>query len=70
MEYLGFWVTKNEIRTINNKLEAIENMTPPKTRKRVRVIKGLLNYYRYMWDKMSHLIHTLTALTSNKVKFK
>ena len=31
---------------------------------------GLLNYYRYMWAKQSHLIQHITAITSTKVKFK
>ena len=31
---------------------------------------GLVNYYKDMWAKRSHLLHHLTALTPNKVKFK
>ena len=31
---------------------------------------GIVNYYMDMWSKWSHLIQTLTALTSHKVKFK
>ena len=31
---------------------------------------GLVNYYRDIWDKWSHLLQPFTALTSNKVKFK
>ena len=45
-------------------------MTPPKTQKQVRALIGLLNYYMEMWPKRSHLLHPLTALTSNKAKFK
>ena len=69
MEYLGFWVTSTGIRPINKKVEAIVNMRPPKNTREVHVFVVLVNYYRDMWDKRSHLLHTLTSLTSNKVEF-
>ena len=31
---------------------------------------GLVNYYRDMWERRSHMIATLTKLTYSKVKFK
>ena len=36
----------------------------------MRAFVGLVKYYRDMWDKQSHLLQPLTALTSTKVKFK
>ena len=70
MEYLGLWVTRIGIQRINDKIEAIVNMMPPKNQKQLRSFIGLVDYYRDMWDKQSHLLQPLTALTSNKVKFK
>ena len=70
MGYLGFWVTRNGIRPINKKVEAIVNMTPPTRQKQMREFIGLVKYYREMWSKQSHLLNPLTELTSNKVKFK
>ena len=70
MEYLGFWVTRTGIQLINKKVEAIVKMTPPKNMKEVRVFIGIVNYYKDMWDRRSHLLHPLTALTPPKVKFK
>ena len=45
-------------------------MTPPKNTNYVRVFIVIVDYYRYVWARQSHLLHPLAALTSNKVKFK
>ena len=45
-------------------------MIPPKNQKQVLALIILVNYYKDMWDKRSHLLPPSTALTSNKVKFK
>ena len=45
-------------------------MKPPINTKEVHAFIGIVNYYRDMWAKRSHLLHPITALTSNKVKFK
>ena len=70
MIYLGFWETRNGIWTISKKVEAIINMTPLTRQKHMREFIGLSNYYMVFWYRRSHLPHPLTALTSNKVKFK
>ena len=70
MESLGFWVTRIEIRPINKKVESIVNMTPPKNMKQVWAFIGVINYYRDMWARRSHILHPLMALTSPKVRFK
>ena len=67
MEYLSFWLTQTGIRPLNKKLEAIVNITPPINQKQVGSFIGLLKYYRDMWDKLSHLLQPLTALTLKKV---
>ena len=45
-------------------------MTPPINKKQAGSFIGLVNYYRDMWGKRSHLLKPLTELTSKKVKFK
>ena len=69
MEYLGFWVTRTGIWPINKKVESIVNMTPTKNQKHVHSFIGLVKYYKDMGYKQSHLLQTINALTSNKVKF-
>ena len=69
-EYLGFWVTLNGVRTINKINEDIINMTPPKIKLRVGTFICLVNYYRYMLSRWSHLLQLLNNITSDKVAFK
>jgi hypothetical protein len=36
IEYLGYWITRQGIQPIHNKVEAIHNIEAPKTRKEDR----------------------------------
>ena len=49
MEYLGFWVTRDVVKLINAKIEAIKNMMPMTYQNSAGKFIGLVNYYRYMW---------------------
>jgi len=51
-------------------VDAINNLAPPKTRKELRRFLGLVNYYRDLWPRRSHVLAPLTALTSKTVKWK
>ena len=33
MEYLGFWVKRNDVKPINKKIEEITNINPPTSQK-------------------------------------
>ena len=70
IEYLGFWVTRNGISPMPEKVKAIVNIARPKNRKELRRFIGLVNYYRDMWVRRSHVLAPLTDLTSTKAKFK
>ena len=56
MEYLGFCVTRNGLKPVNRKIEAITNMAPPTPQKEVRKFIGVINYYRAMWLRQSHMV--------------
>ena len=45
LEYLGFWITRNGIRPLMKKVEAMQNLTAPKTHKELHRFIGLVNYY-------------------------
>ena len=67
VEYLGYLVTREGIKPQPKKVQAIHNMATPRTRKELRSFLGLVNYYRDMALRRSHILAPLTRLTSKKV---
>ena len=53
---------------IPKKVESIQALAVPKTRKQLRQFIGMINLYCDMWQKRSELLAPLTALTSKNVK--
>ena len=70
IEYLGYWVTRDGVQPMPAKVEAILNMEEPKTKTQLRAFIGLVNYYRDMWRRRSHVLAPLTGLTSKNVPWK
>jgi len=68
-EYLGYYLTRKGISPQPKKVEAILRLVPPSTKRQLRRFLGMVNYYRDMWQKRSHILAPLTKLTSNKAKF-
>ncbi len=69
IEYLGYWVTRTGIQPLPSKVEAMLAMEEPKNRRQLRAFIGLVNYYRDMWRRRSHVLAPLTALCSETKKF-
>ena len=69
LEYLGFLITRNGIMPLPKKVEALQNIAVPKTKKQLRSFIGLINYYRDMWIKRSEVLAPLTSMTSKEVKW-
>ena len=69
IQYLGHLVSGDGIEPLPEKLEAVENMPPPKTPKEVRQFLGLIGYYRKFVPKFAHIARPLTNLTKQDVKF-
>ena len=56
LEYLGYWITQDGVKPFNKKVEAINNLAPPKNCTEVRKCIGFVNYYRDMWKKRSEIL--------------
>jgi hypothetical protein len=74
IEYLGYWITRQGIQPIRNKIEAILNIKATKTRKEqhtkpVYWYCQLLSRHVFS-QKWASIQVPLTSLTPSKVKFK
>jgi hypothetical protein len=69
-EYLGFILTREGIKPQQKKVNAILQVAPPRNVKQVRSFIGMLNHYKAMIPRQSHLLTPLTELTKRNVKFE
>ena len=70
LEYLGYWITREGIKPLPDKVKAILKIDTPRNRKELRSFIGIVNYYRDMWIKRSHVLAPLAGLTSSKAKWQ
>ncbi|GFN81552.1 polyprotein [Plakobranchus ocellatus] len=63
INFLGHIVGKGQLKPDENKTEKIRNLKVPTTRKEVRSVLGLLNYYRRFVHNFSAIAQPLTELT-------
>ena len=70
IEYLGYWLTRDGIMPQPKKVEAVKRLAVPKTKRQLRHFLGIVNYYRDMWKRRSHILAPLTELASKTKPFK
>ncbi len=70
LEYLGYLITREGIKPIPKKVHAIQRIAAPTNKKELRSFIGVVNYYRDMWIRRSHLLAPLADLTSKSAKWK
>ncbi len=70
VEYLGYMITREGIKPVLDKVRAMQDIAPPKTRKQLRSFIGFINYYRDMWKHRSGTISPLSRMTSKTTPFK
>jgi hypothetical protein len=70
LEYLGYVITRKGIQPNMKKVEAILKIDTPKTRKQLRAFIGMVNYYRDLYPRRSHILAPLSSMTSAKVKWQ
>lgn len=70
IEYCGVIISKNGMRKIRDKCEAIEEMPFPKNKDEVRSFIGFVNYYGRFIKDLSSKLYPITNLLKDGVKFK
>ena len=69
LKFLGHSVSKDGLRPLKEKTEAISNMPPPTTHKGNRAFIGVTSYYRRYIDGFSRLVKPLLALNKKHAPF-
>ena len=70
LDYLGYTLTNKGIIPQCKKVKAILRILPPKNKKQLRHVLGMINYYHDMWKQRSHILAPLAELASKKSNFK
>lgn len=63
---LGFIVGNKEIQVVQSKVQAIQNIQYPTTKKQIRSYLGVCNYWRQFMPNFSEIASPLTDLTKSK----
>ena len=63
LEYLGYIITKEGVKPNPKKVQAILDLQRPTNKTEVRQFVGMVQYYRDLWPRRSHLLGPLTELT-------
>ena len=69
-EYLGYILTPEGVKPVQKKIKAMLDIAAPKNQKQLRSFIGMVNYYRDMWIRRSHLLAPLNALNRKGVKWQ
>ena len=70
IEYLGYIITREGIKPNPKKIDAIQKMTRPTTVTEVRRLIGMVQYYRDLWQRRSHILQPFTELSGGKKNAK
>jgi hypothetical protein len=62
--YLGYIITRKGIKPDPKKIQGILDLERPKTTTECRALLGLVQYYRDMWQRRSHILTPLTEASS------
>ena len=66
IEYLGYIVTPQGVKPNPKKIKAIQAMNRPSTVTEVRSFLGMIQYYRDLWPRRSHILQPFSDISSGK----
>ncbi|XP_017490965.1 PREDICTED: uncharacterized protein K02A2.6-like, partial [Rhagoletis zephyria] len=69
IEYCGYIISKEGIRRMKSKIQAIQDMKVPTNREEVRAFMGLVNYYGRFVRNLSDIVYPINRLLQNSVEF-
>jgi hypothetical protein len=62
IEYLGYILTRDDIKPQSNKVQAILMIQPPTGVRQLHYFLGMVQYYCNLWAKQSKMLSLLTSL--------
>ena len=68
-DYLGYHLSPHGIQPQPKKVEAISRILPPRNKRQLRHFLGMVNYYRDLWPRRSHILAPLSALSSQTAEW-
>ena len=67
-EHLGHLISTKGIQPQPKKVEAINRLLPPKTKRQLRHFLGMISFCRDTWKQRSHVLAPLSATTGKNTK--
>jgi hypothetical protein len=65
IQYLGYILTRDGIKSQNNKVQAILMIKPPTGVRQLRHFLGMVQYYHDLWERRSEMLAPLTSLVGD-----
>ena len=66
--WLGYWVSPDGLKSWTKKVDAILKLKPPSNAYEICHLVGMVNYYRDMWSRCTHMLTSFTELSSSPRK--